>query len=321
MQLFPENPDIEGIDTYNACYGGTNALFNAINWIESSSWDGRDAIVVAGDIALYDNPAARPTGGAGCVAMLVGSDAPIVFDPFRASHMANVYDFYKPDFGSEYPLVDGGFSNRCYLEALGSCYRRYLAKRKTREGDMNGQTGGTGLDAFDYFLFHAPNCKLVAKAYGRLLYSDYLAGVEDPVFGSVPESFREMEYTASLTDKSLEKTFMNLTKGKFDKRVKPTLTASTMCGNMYTASLYSGLVSLVSNVPPAELQGKRVGLFSYGSGLASSLFSLRVKGDVSYISEKIDLRARLDKRRAVDPEVYDEVRLPFGTTVCVKLTG
>lgn len=55
MQLFQPsgNTNIEGVDTVNACYGGTNALFNAINWVESSAWDGRDAIVCAGDIALY----------------------------------------------------------------------------------------------------------------------------------------------------------------------------------------------------------------------------------------------------------------------------
>lgn len=43
MQLFQDsgNTDVEGIDTTNACYGGTAALFNAVNWIESSSWDGR----------------------------------------------------------------------------------------------------------------------------------------------------------------------------------------------------------------------------------------------------------------------------------------
>lgn len=42
MQLFAEcqNSDIEGVDTINACYGGTAALFNAVNWIESSHWDG-----------------------------------------------------------------------------------------------------------------------------------------------------------------------------------------------------------------------------------------------------------------------------------------
>ena len=43
MQLFEEsgNTNVEGIDTTNACYGGTAALFNAINWVESSSWDGK----------------------------------------------------------------------------------------------------------------------------------------------------------------------------------------------------------------------------------------------------------------------------------------
>ena len=50
MHLFAEqgNTDIEGIDTTNACYGGTAALINAVNWIESSYWDGRYALVLAG---------------------------------------------------------------------------------------------------------------------------------------------------------------------------------------------------------------------------------------------------------------------------------
>lgn len=81
MQLFGDNTDILGVDTMNACYGGTNALFNAVNWIESRSWDGRLAIVVAGDIALYAKGNARPTGGAGAVVMLIGPNAPIVLEP------------------------------------------------------------------------------------------------------------------------------------------------------------------------------------------------------------------------------------------------
>lgn len=43
MQLFAEsgNSNVEGIDTTNACYGGTQALFNAVSWVESSAWDGK----------------------------------------------------------------------------------------------------------------------------------------------------------------------------------------------------------------------------------------------------------------------------------------
>ena len=48
MQRFEEveNYDVEGVDNKNACYGGTAALMNTINWVESSSWDGRLGIVI-----------------------------------------------------------------------------------------------------------------------------------------------------------------------------------------------------------------------------------------------------------------------------------
>lgn len=55
MSLFEGsgNDDIEGVTSINACYGGTAALLNAVAWVESSGWDGRYAIVVAADIAVY----------------------------------------------------------------------------------------------------------------------------------------------------------------------------------------------------------------------------------------------------------------------------
>jgi len=55
------------------------------------------------------------------------------------------------------------------------------------------------------------------------------------------------------------------------------------------------------------LQGKRIGLFSYGSGLASSMFSVKVKGSVENIAKALDIPNRLESRRVVAPEVYDEM--------------
>ena len=63
---------MQGVDSLNACYGGTAALFNAVNWVESRAWDGRLALVVAADIAMYAAGPARPSGGCGAIAMLVG---------------------------------------------------------------------------------------------------------------------------------------------------------------------------------------------------------------------------------------------------------
>lgn len=87
---------ILGVDTINACYGATSALLNAVNWIESRSWDGRYAMVVASDISVYGEGTfvvfkifkisyfagpGRPTGGCGAVAMLLGTNAPLVIEP------------------------------------------------------------------------------------------------------------------------------------------------------------------------------------------------------------------------------------------------
>ncbi|TKX20640.1 hydroxymethylglutaryl-CoA synthase [Elsinoe australis] len=317
MQLFEEsgNTNVEGVDTVNACYGGTNALFNTINWMESSAWDGRQAIVVAGDIALYKKGNARPTGGAGCVAMLIGPDAPIVFDAgLRGSYVKHAYDFYKPDLSSEYPVVDGHYSIQCYTEAVDACYKAYNNRESTLKTQLNGSyaNGETSnkevpLDRFDHMCFHAPTCKLVSKSYARLLYNDYLADPENPIFAEVPKELKDIPAKESVTDKTIEKTFMGLAKKRFAARVQPSIQVPTMCGNMYSASVYGSLCSLIANVSNADLQGKRVGIFSYGSGLASSLFSIKITGSVEDIQKKLDLQNRLDNRRVVAPEVYDEM--------------
>jgi hydroxymethylglutaryl-CoA synthase len=42
------------VDNTNACYGGTAALLNSLAWLESSAWDGKYALVVCGDVAVYE---------------------------------------------------------------------------------------------------------------------------------------------------------------------------------------------------------------------------------------------------------------------------
>lgn len=303
MQLFGDNNDIEGVDTVNACYGGTSALFNAINWVESSSWDGRNAIVVAGDIAIYAKGAARPTGGAGVVALLIGPDAPIVFDPVHGSYMEHAYDFYKPNFTSEYPVVDGHFSLTCYTRALDKAYQTYNKKAAARGlSQLNGHVP-TGMDRFDYSVFHVPTCKLVSKSFARLFYNDYLA---DKSALDLPEELQSLDYEQSLTDKNLEKFLVTASKEKAAKRLNPSLIGPTNTGNMYTASVYSSLASLLSYVPIENLENKRVSFFSYGSGLASSFFSAVIKGDISEIVKNLDLKNKLESRHFESPEKFEE---------------
>ena len=47
------NTDIEGVDSTNACYGGTAALFNCINWVERVA-HGMGVMDLCAPTMLYD---------------------------------------------------------------------------------------------------------------------------------------------------------------------------------------------------------------------------------------------------------------------------
>ena len=57
---------------------------------------GRYGIVVSADVAVYAKGSARPTGGIGAIAFLIGPNAPLVFDDVRSTFIDDAYDFYKP---------------------------------------------------------------------------------------------------------------------------------------------------------------------------------------------------------------------------------
>uniref|UniRef100_A0A2K6CVG2 Hydroxymethylglutaryl-CoA synthase n=1 Tax=Macaca nemestrina TaxID=9545 RepID=A0A2K6CVG2_MACNE len=276
MELFQDsgNTDIEGIDTTNACYGGTASLFNAANWMESSSWDG-----------------------------------------LRGTHMENVYDFYKPNLASEYPVVDGKLSIQCYLRALDRCYTSYR-KKIQNQWKQAGSDRPFTLDDLQYMIFHTPFCKMVQKSLARLMFNDFLSASSDTQTSLYKglEAFRGLKLEDTYTNKDLDKALLKASQDIFDKKTKASLYLSTHNGNMYTSSLYGCLASLLSHHSAQELAGSRIGAFSYGSGLAASFFSFRVSQDASpgspldkLVSSTSDLPKRLASRKCMSPEEFTEI--------------
>ncbi|KAL0282057.1 UNVERIFIED_CONTAM: Hydroxymethylglutaryl-CoA synthase [Sesamum angustifolium] len=301
-------PIFEKVDSTNACYGGTAALFNCVNWVESSSWDGRYGLVVCTDSAVYAEGPARPTGGAAAVAMLIGPNAPIVFESkLRSSHMAHVYDFYKPDLASEYPVVDGKLSQTCYLMALDSCYKSFCQKYEKLEGKQFSVA-----DA-DYFVFHSPYNKLVQKSFSRLLYNDFLSGASsiDEAAKEKLAPFSSLTIDESYQSRDLEKASQQVAKPLYDAKVQPSTLIPKQVGNMYTASLYAAFASLLHN-KNSTLAGQRVILFSYGSGLTATIFSLRLSEgqhpfSLSNIATIINVSEKLKSRHEFPPEKFIEI--------------
>ncbi|XP_076067053.1 hydroxymethylglutaryl-CoA synthase isoform X3 [Oratosquilla oratoria] len=274
MQLFEDsgNTDVEGIDTTNACYGGTAALINAVNWVESSSWDG-----------------------------------------LRSSHMCHAYDFYKPDLSSEYPTVDGKLSIQCYLSALDSCYATYCRKSDVTK---SASASSMSLEVLDAMLFHSPYCKLVQKSLARLALNDFLRASPDSVSTKYPglEAFREKRLEDTYFDRDVEKAFMANSMPTFEAKTKPSLLVATQVGNMYTPSLYGSLAGLISSHTVSSLAGKKIGLFSYGSGLAATMFSIKVSTDTSpgmplakLVTSMANLRDRLESRVKVNPQAFAQI--------------
>ncbi|XP_060630302.2 hydroxymethylglutaryl-CoA synthase, mitochondrial [Anolis sagrei] len=319
MQLFEDsgNTDVEGIDTTNACYGGTASLFNAADWVESSSWDGRYALVVCGDIAVYATGNARPTGGAGAVAMLVGPNAPLALERgVRGTHMEHVYDFYKPDLASEYPMVDGPLSIQCYFRALDRCYATYR-KKIENQWQKDGINKPCTLEDFQFMIFHTPFCKLVQKSLARMVLNDFLASpnpnVESGIYKGLTE-FRNVKLEETYSSKEVDKAFQKASQELFSQKTQPSLFLSARNGNMYTPSVYGCLASLLAQYSAQQLAGSRIGVFSYGSGLAASMFSLKVSQNYEtgsplekLVSSLSDLEVRLNSRKCVPPEKFAEI--------------
>ena len=283
MQLFPDNPDMLGATVVNACYGGTSAFLNAVHWCDSNFWDGRYAIVVAADIAVYDQGPARPTSGAGAVALLMGRDAPLAVQPTTiATHAAHTWDFFKPNPSVEYPTVDGQLSQTCYYQALEGCYERFCQKM------MNTTTTTTaffGPSTPDYWVFHAPYNKLVQKSYARLFLLDFRRRYRTnrETMGDLSvlkEEWLTKPIEETYNDKPLEKVLQQLSAADYQQRLMDANAASIRVGNTYAASVFLGLASLVDRRrAPANhdlVDGTSIVLFSYGSGAMATMYQLQV---------------------------------------------
>ena len=246
------NHDVEGIDNYQACYGGTAALFTCTNWVESEAYDGRWAIAVTTDVS--EGTKQYPfLNGAAAVAMLVGPDAPLALEGKRVTHMVHEWDFYKPvGWQSVHPIVDGPHSMQVYFSCLRACQAKMAAAGE-----------GVWVDSHDHLVFHlGSSAKFVKHAFEEAIadaHGDSLDGAE----------------VAS----------------RFERLVLPSLQLAQRIGPMHTSATYVNLCSLLLHASPAV--GARIGVFSYGSGAACSMYHLRVRGSVR---ADTNVLARLDAR-------------------------
>ncbi len=255
----------------HACYGGTAGLIDSIEWISRHSKSEPKGIVVMTDIARYGfGTLGEPTQGAGAIALLVEANPRLFWldTVLNGVFSKNVFDFWRPT-GHRVPIVDGKYSIDCYLMALEGAVSHFRENHGLREGEL--------LDTLDYMIYHMPFAKMAHKAHRHLIEIEYK--------DSSPET----------REKIFEETFARM--------VAPSLTGVQEVGNIYTGSVYLGLVSLLES-EREKVEGKRIGVFSYGSGCGAEFFLCHMKHDIGKIIDSLGFREQVEKRKKLTFEQY-----------------
>jgi hydroxymethylglutaryl-CoA synthase len=276
-------------DTQHACYGGTAALMATAEWIASGAGAGRVALVICTDIARYGlHTAGEPTQGGGAVALLVAESPRILALDLGTSGFASsdVYDFWRPH-GRREALVDGHYSIGCYLDALGGAYRAW---REAAVGRGLVQPRGEALASAELarIAYHVPFCKMAKKAHAHVRRCD-LEDARGAEAGPEAEAREEQAAAAS-----------------FERQVAPSLKVCAEIGNCYTGSLYFGLAGLLEG-EAAALAGRRIGLFSYGSGSCGEFFSGTVAAGAARAIADARIGETLARRTRIDIAEYARI--------------
>lgn len=222
-------------------------------------------LVITSDVAKYElDSPGEPTQGAGAVAMLVAAGPALVEIEPKSGLYTDEIDDFWRPNDSTTAVVDGKLSMSAYLNSLDGAWN-----------DLQAQ-GGPGIEEIDRITYHQPFTKMAKKAQAHLAS---LTGVELDL--SMPGE--------------------DATSGKYTGLATGTL-YNRRLGNSYTASVFAGLAALLHHDP--VLEGKRIGLFSYGSGSVSEFFTGIVQP--GYFDETVSARvsSSLDARVPLDIASY-----------------
>ncbi len=145
---------VRSYEVKHACYGGTLALRQALEWKWSGAGAGKAALVIASDVALYAlGDPGEPTQGAGAVAMVIDEPGVASVAPKSFPFSSPEFDFWRP-VGHSFPSVDGQLSLECYKRAVVECFSALIGDRDARDV----------LAHYEALCFHVPFPKMVKKA-------------------------------------------------------------------------------------------------------------------------------------------------------------
>jgi len=314
-----------GVETKFACVSGSYALYDNTNWIRAGEAEGKHALVVVSDIAKYDfGSSGEMTQGAGAVVMMLNDDPRLLtFDPkVTATSIKDEYDFYRP-FGKETPVVHGQYSNLLYLIQVRKALEAYK-KKVISSGLIEIGNDDSILDYIDYLNMHLPYSNMGKKALAYLIRHEWRnlsrwkkiiekIGMVEPIpkdpRGTIESVLGDQEFMEK--DHEFQKRFTKTEEFQevYEAKLTSSLIASGMVGNLYTASLYLGFRSTLEfeYKKGIDLNNKRFGFGSYGSGSSAMIFSGVIQPEYEQIVKNMNFESEIGQRKRLTLEEYEKI--------------
>lgn len=316
-QKFGENilSECDVVDFTFACIGGVDALQNCIDFVTLNPT--KKAIVVTTDFAKYDlNSTGEYTQGAGAVAVLITSNPRIIaFENHWATSTKGVFDFFKPyrtiskqqitgntsneawfenlesevEIHKDQPVFDGQYSNQCYMDRTRDAYFSFKKIKNTAE---------TVYDTWESIVMHLPYAfqgrRMLSEIYALDASNKIISGEENAT-----------EYQNKLKEVSKSETYRDFVAQK----LQPAEIASSLIGNLYTGSIFMGLLSTLAHFHDnkIEVSDKKFGFLAYGSGSKSKVFEGTIQSEWKSAIANINLFETLEKSIEIDFETYEKL--------------
>lgn len=301
------------VDLTFACIGAIDGLQNCLDYIRLNPT--KKAIVIASDNAKYDlNSTGEYTQGAGSIAMLITANPRILsFSNEIGVSTQGVFDFFKPRryfskeealqlennpewngvleneiaIYKEQPVFDGQYSNQCYINRICEAYVHYKSE--------SNQTGKL-YENWSGILMHLPYCFQGRRTFIEIFAKENQELLESQVGETTKDKIKALA-------KSPE--YLSLV----NEKILPSEIASGQVGNIYTGSIFLGLLSTLSYhfQQKSNLTNKKFGFVAYGSGSKSKVFEAEVSLEWQNQIAKAKLFETLENCTAIDFSIYEKL--------------
>lgn len=326
------------VDMTFACVGAVDAFQNCMDWVRNHP--DRKAIVIASDVSKYElNSTGEYTQGGGAVVVLITNNPSIVsFEDIWGVATKSEGDFFKPkrqfkksellqelgkafhakyseqeveelihsidskfwsdnnafyNLHKEEPVFDGQFSNQCYSDRITEALEHFHSQKNT---DF--------INDWNHIVFHLP----YAYHGRRIIFDNWIQWLKDS--GSYEQL--ENEIGANFEDKREWKRAAvksDLYQAFVQQKIASGELASSEIGNMYTASIFMSLLSLLSNAYDnhIDITNDQIGFIAYGSGSKSKVFQGHICQNWKKRLENVQLFDYLNKRKKVAIDLYEAI--------------